>query len=73
MQPRSWDDWLEQIDWPAAIRGAGSGFGVLVITTLLQPILEEVSPWLPLAVLVVGYLLGFVLAAWRSGPRRPRR
>jgi hypothetical protein len=67
MQGRSWDDWLELIDWPTAIRGAGTGFGVLVITTLLQPILEQVGPWLPPLVLVVGFLLGFTLAARKAG------
>ena len=67
MQGRSWDDWLEQIDWPAAIRGAGTGFGVLVITTLVQPILEQYAPWLPILVLVIGYVLGFALAARGAG------
>jgi hypothetical protein len=67
MQGRSWDDWLELVDWPAAIRGAGTGFGVLVITTLVQPILEQYGPWLPPLVLIVGYLLGFTLAARGAG------
>ena len=67
MHGRSWDDWLEQIDWPAAIRGAGTGFGVLVITTLVQPILEQYGEWLPPVVLVVGYVLGFILAARGAG------
>lgn len=67
MHGRSWDDWLELVDWPAAIRGAGTGFGVLVIVTLVQPILEQYGPWLPPVVLVVGYLLGFALAARGAG------
>jgi hypothetical protein len=67
MQHRSWEDWLDQIDWPAAIRGAGTGFGVLVITTLLGPILGRFALWLPPVVLVAGYLFGFFLAARRAG------
>lgn len=67
MQGRSLDVWMEQIDWPAAIRGAGTGFGVLVIATLLQSIAERYAWWLAPLVLVVGYLLGFILAARGSG------
>jgi hypothetical protein len=63
----SLDDWLERVDWPVAIRGAGNGFGVLVIAGLLWTVFLKLGySWADLA-LWVGWPFGFVLAAWRSG------
>jgi hypothetical protein len=61
------DYYLERIDWPVAVRGAGNGFGILVIAGLLTVALATGGmTWAP-AVLWVGWPLGFILAAWKSG------
>lgn len=67
MQSQGFDAWLERIDWPVAIRGAGTGFGVLVLSVLLMVLFGTLGyPW-ALAALWVGWPLGFILSARRSG------
>lgn len=61
------DYWLERIDWPVAVRGAGNGFGILVVTGLLWVGLLSAGHTWATVVLLVGWPLGFVFAAWRSG------
>jgi hypothetical protein len=61
------DYYLDRIDWPVAVRGAGNGFGVLVIAALLWAGFSKLGyPWAPAAVWV-GFPVGFVIAAWKSG------
>ena len=65
-----WDAfrWLEDIDAPAAVRGASTGFSVLVIGGLLAPVVTSLLPllgrtvWLPLVA-----ILAFAVAAARIG------
>lgn len=60
--------WLEDIDAPTAVRGASTGFSVLVIGGLLAPVTASLLPmlgrtvWLPLVA-----ILAFVVAATRIG------
>ena len=61
------DYYLDRIDWPVAVRGAGNGFGILVIAGLLWiGLLKSGYVWGDVAVWV-GWPLGFIVAAWRSG------
>lgn len=61
------DYYLERIDWPVAVRGAGNGFGILVIFGLLSTALLSSGVSWAAAVIWVGWPLGFVLSAWKSG------
>lgn len=61
------DDYLARIDWPVAVRGAGNGFGILVIAGLLATTLLTMGKSWAWIVILVGWPLGFILAAWRSG------
>jgi hypothetical protein len=66
--PRDRGDWLDRVDWVVAVRGASLGFTVLVITGLANLIVVRVSPTAGLVWSIVGPLLAFGAAAWRSGP-----
>lgn len=61
-----WDEFAIRIDWPQAVRGASTGFTVLVIGGLAGPLMAAVPvlgrPWL----LVVA-AVAFAVAAWRTG------
>ncbi|SNR82151.1 hypothetical protein SAMN06265360_12136 [Haloechinothrix alba] len=62
--------WLASVDPPAVLRGASSGFTVLVIGGLAAPVVVGVVPaagmvWLPLVAVVA-----FVVAAARGGSHR---
>jgi hypothetical protein len=61
-----WDEFSIRIDWPQAVRGASTGFTVLVIGGLAGPLMATVpvvgQPWL----LVVA-VVAFAVAAWRTG------
>ncbi len=67
MQRVDFVEWSERIDWIVAVRGAGSGFSVLVISGLLLPIIEKLSPWLGPVWLLLGALMAFVVAALKTG------
>lgn len=68
IQTSLWDRMLDRIDWIVAARGASTGFGVLVISGLIQPMLMNAAPWVALPALLLGSLLGFVAAGYRAGP-----
>lgn len=61
-----WDELSTRIDWPQAVRGASTGFTVLVIGGLAGPLMAAVpvvgQPWLLLVAAVA-----FAVAAWRVG------
>ncbi|NBH07493.1 hypothetical protein [Amycolatopsis sp. SID8362] len=59
--------WIERIDAPVAVRGASTGFSVLVVGGLAQPLAAAWVPmfgagWLPLVAVVA-----FVVASRRIG------
>lgn len=61
-----WDDFSARIDWVRLVRGASTGFTVLVIGGLAAPIMSLVPvigpPWL-----IITAVVAFVVAAWRVG------
>lgn len=61
-----WDELSARIDWPQAIRGASTGFTVLVVGGLAGPLMATVpvvgQPWLLIVAVVA-----FAVAAWRVG------
>lgn len=65
-QPRDWGAWMDHVDWVRAVRGASSAFTVEVISGLINPITERIDLVLGLIQLALGYLLGSVVAAWRT-------
>ncbi len=57
-----------RIDFPVAVRGASSGFGVLVIGVLLSQLILVLAPRSPaLAVVFAPYVLGSYVAARKVG------
>lgn len=57
-----------RIDFPVAVRGASSGFSVLVIGALLSQVILLVAPRAPALVVVFGpYVLGSYVAARKVG------
>lgn len=57
-----------RIDFPVAVRGASSGFSVLVIGVLLSQLILIVAPSAPaLAVVFAPYVLGSYVAARKVG------
>jgi hypothetical protein len=57
-----------RIDFPVAVRGASSGFTVLVIGTLLSQLILLLAPRSPaLAVVFAPYVLGSYVAARKVG------
>jgi len=57
-----------RVDFPVAVRGASSGFTVLVIGTLLSQLILLVAPGSPaLAVVFAPYVLGSYVAARKVG------
>ena len=57
-----------RVDFPVAVRGASSGFSVLVIGTLLSQLILILAPSSPaLAVVFAPYVLGSYVAARRVG------
>lgn len=61
-----WDDFSVRVDWPYVVRGASTGFTVLVVGGLAGPLMAAVPvvgrPWLLLVAVV-----GFAAAGWRIG------
>ena len=57
-----------RIDFPVAVRGASSGFGVLVIGVLLSILIMRLAPSSPaLVVFFAPYVLGSYVAARKVG------
>ena len=57
-----------RVDFPVAVRGASSGFSVLVIGTLLSQLILILAPSSPaLAVVFAPYVLGAYVAARKVG------
>ena len=57
-----------RIDFPVAVRGASSGFSVLVIGTLLSQLILLLAPGSPVLVVVFApYVLGSYVAARKVG------
>ena len=65
-QPRDWGAWMDRIDWVLVVRGASTGFTVLVISGLINPIVSNVNQVAGLIELVLGALGASVVAAWRA-------
>jgi hypothetical protein len=57
---------MDRIDWVLAVRGASTGFSVLIISGLLNGLFNKISPVVGLVQLVIGALAASVVAAWRS-------
>jgi hypothetical protein len=57
-----------RVDFPVAVRGASSGFSVLVIGVLLSQLILFLAPSIPpLAVVFAPYVLGSYVAARKVG------
>jgi hypothetical protein len=57
-----------RVDFPVAVRGASSGFSVLVIGVLLSQLILILAPSMPaLAVVFAPYVLGSYVAARKVG------
>lgn len=65
-QSRDWGAWMDRIDWVLVVRGASTGFTVLVISGLANPIVSNVNQVAGLVELVLGALGASVVAAWRA-------
>ena len=65
-QSRDWGAWMDRVDWVLVVRGASTGFTVLVLCFLASPIVFNINPLAGLIFLVVGALAGSVVASWRT-------
>ncbi|HEY0576246.1 MAG TPA: hypothetical protein VGD73_19265 [Pseudonocardia sp.] len=65
-QPRDWGAWMDRVDWVLVVRGASTGFTVLVISGLVNPIVSNINPLAGLIFLVAGALGASVVASWRT-------
>ncbi|MDT7679951.1 MAG: hypothetical protein QOG57_261, partial [Pseudonocardiales bacterium] len=65
-QSRDWGAWMDRVDWVLVVRGASTGFTVLVISGLVNPIVSNINPLAGLIFLVVGAVAASVVAAWRT-------
>jgi hypothetical protein len=59
---------MDEIDWVVAVRGASTGFTVLVISGVLVQVVARYGPVAGLVWLVVGALAAAAVSAWRVGP-----
>ncbi|HEX4249461.1 MAG TPA: hypothetical protein VH008_16480 [Pseudonocardia sp.] len=57
---------MDRIDWVLVVRGASTGFTVLVIGGLVNPIISNLNQVAGLIELVLGALAASVVAAWRA-------
>ncbi|HEY2097364.1 MAG: hypothetical protein QOI50_2652 [Pseudonocardiales bacterium] len=57
---------MDRVDWVLVVRGASTGFTVLVISGLVNPIVSNINPLAGLIFLVVGAVAASVVAAWRT-------
>jgi hypothetical protein len=61
-----WDDFSARIDWMQLVRGASTGFTVLVLGGLAAPIMSRVpvvgAPWL-----IITAVVAFMVAGYRVG------
>lgn len=65
-QSRDWGAWMDRVDWVLVVRGASTGFTVLVISGLASPIVSNLNQAVGLVWLVLGALAASVVAAWRT-------
>ena len=63
---RDWGAWLDRVDWVLVVRGASTGFSVLVIGFLANPIFFHINQVAGLVELVAVALAASVVAAWRT-------
>jgi hypothetical protein len=57
---------MDRIDWVQAVRGASTGFTVLVISGLINNPIRQASWWAGLVEIVLGLLIAGVVAGWRT-------
>jgi hypothetical protein len=57
---------MDRVDWVLVVRGASTGFTVLVISGLVNPIVSNINPLAGLIFLVAGALGASVVASWRT-------
>jgi len=57
---------MDRVDWVLVVRGASTGFTVLVLSGLANPVVANINQVAGLVELVVGALAASVVAAWRT-------
>ena len=65
-QPRDWGAWMDRINWVLVVRGASTGFTVLVLVGLASLVVFKQNLLAGLIFLGVGVVVAFVVAAWRA-------
>ena len=63
---RDYGAWMDRIDWVEAVRGASTGFTVLVISGLINSPIRQASWIAGLVEIVLGLLIAGMVAGWRT-------